>query len=92
MAVLQFRKGTWVLDTTKVNNFIERLEVCIKDEYCDFNDDARSLLAFVKEKKMYNHNQLHMLEALEYGIERKGKGDFPWDEDDEYPIGREDTY
>jgi len=70
MAILQFRLGSWIVDKDKVKNFIERLEICIHDETCENNDDARSLLESVKTRNAYNNKQLGMLEALEYEVER----------------------
>ena len=80
MAKLSFRKGNWITDTTKVADFIERLENCMRSGAMTGNEGAQELLNFVKEKNMYSSNQDHMLEALEYDVQRSegtDKGQ-PW--------------
>ena len=76
--LLQFRRGTWILDKELVTNFIARLEKCIAASDAIATDaGAVNLLEFVKGKQMYNNNQQHMLEGIEYQVESAGKN---WDD------------
>jgi hypothetical protein len=75
---VQFRKGTWVTDKESVDTFIERLEICLRSSVMDGNDAARELLDYVTKNRAYNHNQMHMLDALEYEVQLNEKNDLPF--------------
>ena len=68
MATLKFRKGTWVTDKVKVASFISRLEHCSLDVSMEGSESLVALLEDVKKSHMYNHNDLHTLEDIEYHI------------------------
>jgi hypothetical protein len=70
MTTISYRKGNWITDAALVDDFIKRLDTCLKSGYMDDNEDAFQFFASVKEKRMYSSNEMHMLEALEYDIKR----------------------